>query len=64
MAGSPSWKIWQIKEKFPHLLVEVDGGVNRETAPLCREAGADVLVAGTAVFRAEDPALAIAQLRG
>lgn len=57
-------KIRQIKEKFPHLLVEVDGGVNRETAPLCREAGADVLVAGTAVFRAEDPALAIAQLRG
>ena len=60
----PLSKIRQIKEKFPHLLVEVDGGVNRETAPLCREAGADVLVAGTAVFRAEDPALAIAQLRG
>lgn len=60
----PLSKIGQIKEKFPHLLVEVDGGVNRETAPLCREAGADVLVAGTAVFRAEDPALAIAQLRG
>ena len=61
---APLSKIGQIKEKFPHLLVEVDGGVNRETAPLCREAGADVLVAGTAVFRAEDPALAIAQLRG
>lgn len=60
----PLSKIGQIKERFPHLLVEVDGGVNRETAPLCREAGADVLVAGTAVFRAEDPALAIAQLRG
>ena len=60
----PLSKIGQIKEKFPNLLVEVDGGVNRETAPLCREAGADVLVAGTAVFRAEDPALAIAQLRG
>ena len=60
----PLSKIGQIKEKFPSLLVEVDGGVNRETAPLCREAGADVLVAGTAVFRAEDPALAIAQLRG
>ena len=61
---APLSKIRQIKEKFPNLLVEVDGGVNRETAPLCREAGADVLVAGTAVFRAEDPALAIAQLRG
>lgn len=61
---APLSKIGQIKERFPHLLMEVDGGVNRETAPLCREAGADVLVAGTAVFRAEDPALAIAQLRG
>ena len=61
---APLSKIRQIKERFPHLLVEVDGGVNRETAPLCREAGADVLVAGTAVFQAEDPALAIAQLRG
>lgn len=61
---APLSKIRQIKEKCPSLLVEVDGGVNRETAPLCREAGADVLVAGTAVFRAEDPALAIAQLRG
>lgn len=61
---APLSKIRQIKERFPHLLVEVDGGVNRETAPLCREAGADVLVAGTAVFRAEEPALAIAQLRG
>lgn len=61
---APLSKIRQIKERFPSLLVEVDGGVNRETAPLCREAGADVLVAGTAVFRAEDPALAIAQLRG
>ena len=61
---APLSKIRQIKEKCPSLLVEVDGGVNRETAPLCREAGADVLVAGTAVFRAEEPALAIAQLRG
>jgi ribulose-phosphate 3-epimerase len=30
--------------------IEVDGGVNRETAKLCREAGADILVAGSAVF--------------
>ena len=30
--------------------LEVDGGVNDETAPLCIEAGAEILVAGTAVF--------------
>ncbi len=34
--------------------VEVDGGINIETAPLCIEAGADVLVAGTAVFDHKD----------
>ena len=33
------------------IAVEVDGGVNAETARLCRDAGANVLVAGTAVFR-------------
>ena len=36
-------------------LLEVDGGVNAETAPFCVEAGADVLVAGSAVFAAADP---------
>ena len=38
-------------------MVEVDGGVNLETAPLCKAAGADILVAGTSVFQAEDPYL-------
>ena len=44
--------------------IEVDGGVNPETAALCRAAGADVLVAGSDVFRAADRARRIAQLRG
>lgn len=35
----------------------MDGGVNLETAPLCKAAGADILVAGTSVFQAEDPYL-------
>lgn len=38
-----------------HALIEIDGGVNRTTAPLLVEAGADVLVAGSAVFGADDP---------
>lgn len=45
------------------LLLEVDGGINPETAALCAAAGADVLVAGSAVFRAEKPAGALAALR-
>ena len=60
----PLGKVRELKERFPHLLVEIDGGVNRETAPLCRRAGADILVAGTAVFRSEDPAEELAVLRG
>lgn len=44
--------------------IEVDGGVNADTAPLCRAAGATVLVAGNAVFTASDPADMIRRLRG
>ena len=44
--------------------IEVDGGVNEKTAPLCRAAGATVLVAGSAVFTASDPKDMILRLRG
>ncbi len=47
----------------PRPLVGVDGGVNPQTAPLACGAGADLLVAGTAIFEAADPATAIAALR-
>jgi ribulose-phosphate 3-epimerase len=45
-------------------LIEVDGGIDVETAALCREAGADVMVAGTSVFKAADRAAEIRALRG
>ena len=44
--------------------LEVDGGINPETAKLCAEAGADVLVAGSDIFRAPNRAARIAELRG
>ena len=44
--------------------IEVDGGVNKITSPLCRQAGATVLVAGSAVFNAPDPGEMILRLRG
>lgn len=44
-------------------LIEIDGGVNRQTAPLLTEAGADVLVAGSAVFGAADPAAEVEVLK-
>ena len=43
--------------------IEVDGGINPETARLCIDAGATVLVAGSAVFQASDPAKMIRDLR-
>lgn len=47
-----------------HVEIEIDGGVNSETARLCEEAGATVLVAGNAVFNQPDRAAAIAAIRG
>jgi ribulose-phosphate 3-epimerase len=38
--------------------IEIDGGINAETAPLAADAGVDILVAGSAVFRAADPVAA------
>ncbi|HRJ72953.1 MAG TPA: ribulose-phosphate 3-epimerase, partial [Terrimicrobiaceae bacterium] len=43
--------------------IEVDGGINTATARLSREAGADVMVAGTSVFKAADAAAEINALR-
>ncbi|MED1794242.1 ribulose-phosphate 3-epimerase [Brevibacillus nitrificans] len=47
-----------------HVEIEIDGGVNTETARLCEAAGATVLVAGSAVFNQKDRAQAIAAIRG
>ena len=44
--------------------IEVDGGINAETSKLVQEAGANVLVAGSAIYGAEDVAAAIKAIRG
>ena len=44
--------------------LQVDGGVSEETIERCADAGADVFVAGSAVYGAEDPAAAVQALRG
>lgn len=44
-------------------LIEVDGGINESTAKLCRQAGVDVLVAGSFVFNSDDCTKAIESLR-
>lgn len=57
-------KIRQIRALDPDKYIEVDGGINPETSKLVREAGANVLVAGTFLFRAQDMAAAVKELRG
>ena len=52
-----------IDEKNPGCELEVDGGIDPETSPLVKQAGANVLVAGSAVFRQSDRAAAIAAIR-
>ena len=53
-----------IQQYNPACELEVDGGIAPKTAPLVVEAGANVLVAGSAVYGAADPAAAITALRG
>ncbi|SVA93946.1 uncharacterized protein METZ01_LOCUS146800, partial [marine metagenome] len=43
------------KSKFPGKLVEVDGGVNTTNSKRLVDAGADILVAGSAIFKSENP---------
>lgn len=60
-------KVKQLKtlivENNPDCLIEVDGGVNTETAKLLFNAGADVLVAGSFVFNSDNPSKTISKLK-
>jgi ribulose-phosphate 3-epimerase len=46
------------------VLLAIDGGVNAENSPALVEAGIDVLVAGSAIFRSQDPAAVIRTMKG
>ena len=52
-----------VSEAGLELWLQVDGGVSRETIGRCAEAGADVFVAGSAVYSAEDPDAVVSELR-
>lgn len=54
---------WIASGPNPNIYLEVDGGITAETAPLVVKAGADVLVAGSAVYGKPDRAAAIAEIR-
>lgn len=56
-------KAWKDELGLTDLRIEVDGGISAATAPLVVEAGADVLVAGNAVFGQADRRRAIGEIR-
>lgn len=48
-------KIKFIREKIPDAIIEVDGGINLETAKLVKQAGADIVVSASYIFNSENP---------
>ncbi len=58
------WLRSRLEQVQPACLLEVDGGIDQKTAPLCVQAGAQVLVSGSAFFKAEDKAEFVKKLSG
>lgn len=56
-------KVKALRQRYPELNIEVDGGLSEATIDEAAEAGANVIVAGSAVFGAKDPADVISKLR-
>lgn len=56
-------KVRALRQRYPELNIEVDGGLSEATIDDAAEAGANVIVAGSAVFGAKDPADVISKLR-
>ena len=56
-------KVQALRERYPDLNIEVDGGLGVGTIDQAAEAGANVIVAGSAVFGAENPGDVIQKLR-
>ena len=56
-------KVAELRTRYPELNIEVDGGLGPGTIDQAADAGANVIVAGSAVFGAQDPADVIRKLR-
>ena len=56
-------KVEALRKRYPELNIEVDGGLAENTIDTAADAGANVIVAGSAVFGAKDPSEVIAKLR-
>jgi ribulose-phosphate 3-epimerase len=56
-------KLKELRERKPLLDLSIDGGINAETGKLAAAAGANILYAGTSLFRADDMAQAVTEMR-
>lgn len=56
-------KVKALREKCPDMDIQVDGGINADTVKIAGGAGANVIVAGSAVFKSDDPAKTISLLK-
>ena len=56
-------KVRTLRDRYPGLYIEVDGGLGEKTVGKAAEAGANVIVAGSAVFGAQEPGRVIGALR-
>jgi len=56
-------KVAELRARFPDKDIEVDGGVGPKTVGACAQAGSNVIVAGTAIFGANEPEQVIATLK-
>jgi ribulose-phosphate 3-epimerase len=55
-------RLRELRERYPDLLLEIDGGINGQTISLARAAGCDLFVVGSAIFRQSDYGVAIKDL--
>ncbi|NP_001305857.1 ribulose-phosphate 3-epimerase isoform 8 [Homo sapiens] len=63
LAIKPGTSVHWLRTQFPSLDIEVDGGVGPDTVHKCAEAGANMIVSGSAIMRSEDPRSVINLLR-
>ena len=74
LAVTPGWagqkfgaealdKIRLIKRQMPNAIIEVDGGINAETAKLAKDAGADIVISASYIFGSKDPKKSFEELQ-
>ena len=56
-------KIELLRKKLPSAIIEIDGGVDPSTVPILRDAGADIALSGSYIFRSADPRSAYIELK-